>query len=94
MVKTSHALQGTGGLAYQWGAVSPGWAELPRRLLAALRKKYCPPCLSLQAGSLIAEKRGDHWSLLYHLWMNSWIMVANVLIFPLTEKSFWIVTQG
>lgn len=41
-------------LAYQWGAVSPGWAELPRGLLAVVRKKYCPPGLSLQAGSLIA----------------------------------------
>lgn len=66
--------RGRGVLAYQWGSVSPGWAELPRRLLAVVRKKYCPPCLSLQAGALIAERRGDHWSLLYHLWMDSWIM--------------------
>lgn len=88
--------RGQGVLDYQWGAVSPGWAELPRRLLAVVRKKYCPPSprLSLQAGALIAERRGGHWSLLYRLWMDSWIMVANVLIFPLTKKSFWIVTQG
>lgn len=43
--------RGRSVLAYPWEAVSPGWVDLHRRLLAVVRKKYYYlPCLSVSAG--------------------------------------------
>lgn len=45
--------RGRSVLAYPWGAVTPGWVDLHRRLLAVVKKKYYYlPCLSVSAGRI------------------------------------------